>query len=536
MGWRSSKRMRYLARPLLAIVATLLALLFCEMVIRLARLAPQVIAIDLDTDASPFQRSKNPRLAYELKANFRGSSREPRHANIVTNSHGQRDRLRRIEKPAGVVRTIVLGDSVVQGVGLADLDQTISRQLESAWGSSSQEVLNFGVDGYCTRAEVELLEVKGLRFQPDQVVLVFVENDFDNFNPELERLASERPAVANRLFRSSALFRLACLKMNLFHFGVELDPISWNTQAIGDNNVVDGLTRLKELSQQHQFQVLIAIWPKFRDQEIVDVHKIPGGDELVIERLAESFHFPTVRLSEFFRQHWQSNDPRISPRLVYTNGDQMHPSPLGCQVAGQSLKSVLEKTGGLADSLKPGKKVDPQVVQWALDLGAKRKPTYYGRIINDAVAAEQTVEGERHAVELYQQASEIHPDLPFAYFNLAILYERQGNLGAARQQYQRAARCRPPHLESHFNLAMLMMRQGDSSQAVKYLKQVVAIQPQHVAAHFNLGIIYRHTGEIELAREEFKTIVLQHPDHHDASRMLQELETGEKAAGNPDGK
>ena len=33
-------------------------------------------------------------------------------------------------------------------------------------------------------AEIELLETKGLAFEPDVVVLVFVENDFDNFNRE----------------------------------------------------------------------------------------------------------------------------------------------------------------------------------------------------------------------------------------------------------------------------------------------------------------------------------------------------------------
>ena len=46
------------------------------------------------------------------------------------------------------------------------------------------QVLNVATIGYCTRSEVELLRVKGLPFQPDRVVLVFVENDFDNFNRE----------------------------------------------------------------------------------------------------------------------------------------------------------------------------------------------------------------------------------------------------------------------------------------------------------------------------------------------------------------
>ena len=74
---------------------------------------------------------------------------------------------------------------------------------------------------YCTRAEVELLEVKGLQFDPDVVILVFVENDFDNFNREAFPLGGtiERPAVVESLFARSHLFRLACVQCNLFHFG-----------------------------------------------------------------------------------------------------------------------------------------------------------------------------------------------------------------------------------------------------------------------------------------------------------------------------
>ena len=78
----------------------------------------------------------------------------------------------------------MLGDSVVEGVGLRDLDDTVSRQLEKLYPDGRTEVLNFGVSAYCTLAEVELLEVKGLAFDPDVVILVFVENDYLNFNRE----------------------------------------------------------------------------------------------------------------------------------------------------------------------------------------------------------------------------------------------------------------------------------------------------------------------------------------------------------------
>jgi hypothetical protein len=51
--------------------------------------------------------------------------------------------------------------------------------------------------------------VKGLRFDPDVVVLLFVENDFDNFNREAFPLGGTiaRPAIVKALFERSHLFR-----------------------------------------------------------------------------------------------------------------------------------------------------------------------------------------------------------------------------------------------------------------------------------------------------------------------------------------
>jgi tetratricopeptide (TPR) repeat protein len=528
MQWLRTTRFRWLARPLLALVATLLALLVAEVLVRVTGRAPAFLEIDLDAEASLYRRSKNPVLAYELKPSF---GQDSPGARIVTNSHGQRDLPRKLEKPAGQLRTILLGDSVVQGAGIAQLDATISQQLERLLADPAHEVLNFGVDGYCTRAEVELLEVKGVRFQPDHVVLLFVENDFDNFNPEVERLATERPVIANFLFRRSALFRLAAVQLNLFHFSIESDPLSWHAGAIGDNNVVTGLSHLRQLADQHQFEVVIAIWPRFGEKSIEDVHQVPGSEELVIERLAADLQMPTVRLSKHFAEHWESIGKPDTPRRTYTSGDQMHPSVLGCQVAAGFLQTILKDLQ--AGRLRPAElsgggqgKIETATAQLAKELGTRNRPTNYPLLMADADNARQAEGGLSRAELLYRRAMQLKPDLPFAYYNLATLLEQAGRAEEARTLYAKASRCQPPHLESHFNLAMLLMRGGEFGKAVEHLKQVVSIEPRHLAAHFNLGLIYRQSGENELARQTFQAILQHHPEHQDAARMLRELDRG----------
>jgi lysophospholipase L1-like esterase len=255
---------RRLAGPAVALCATLLALLAGEGIVRLLGRAPEIKAIRLGSAHDTvreyecfYKRSTNPVLGFELKANCRSDNPDFIQTYERTNSHGQRDKERALEKPDGVRRILILGDSVVEGYGLRE-SETISRRLEDLYPDGSTEVLNFGVSAYCTLAEVELLEVKALRFDPDVVVIVFVENDFDNFNREAFPLGGtiDRPAIAEVLFEKSHLFRLTSVQLNLFHFGAEADPVRWNKDAIGDNNVAEGLSRFRQLADRHGFQPL----------------------------------------------------------------------------------------------------------------------------------------------------------------------------------------------------------------------------------------------------------------------------------------
>ena len=61
------------------------------------------------------RRSDIPGLDYELRPNL---EKFAQNALVRTNSHGMRDRERSIERPAGVFRIAVLGDSFTFGFGV----------------------------------------------------------------------------------------------------------------------------------------------------------------------------------------------------------------------------------------------------------------------------------------------------------------------------------------------------------------------------------------------------------------------------------
>ena len=519
---RSQALRQRLAKPALAVCATALALLAGEVIVRALGRAPALKAIDFGAYECFYQRSTNPILGFELKANCHSAQPDFIQTYERTNSHGQRDKERTLQKPEGIRRVLLLGDSVVEGYGLPEAD-TISHRLEALHTGGSTEVLNFGVSAYCTRAEIELLEVKGLRFDPDVVVLAFVENDFDNFNREAFPLGEtiDRPAIVKTLFRTSHLFRLASVELNLFQFAAEVDPMRWNKDAIGNNNVVEGLRRFRELADRHGFAPLVAIWPRFLDDRIADVCFLPQSDHLVVEHLAAMYNIPSIRLSEFFRRrHAESADP-VNPRLRYSQGDELHPSPEGCRVAAEALKHVLDdlSAGRLPTTHQMARSVqsDAEALATAKALG-QTQPNYarvYSRVGAELFKAGQPME----AAAQFRQALEADPTDAGAYNNLGVAYERMGH-EEAQAQFERAIQLRPDFTHAHFNLARILMKKGRQTEASAELQRTIRIDPNHVAALNMLGTALGQQQKFAEAGAYLERAVHLDPNHAEVRSNL----------------
>ena len=340
-------------------MSTLSCLGLAEAVVRLGHLAPEVHRLRTDFAKSAYRATENPLLGYEFKANYRDDQNPNlRESFPYTNADGQRDVERRVERIPGKRRLLVLGDSVVAGHGIREIAQTIPGQLERQAKPEELEALNFGVGGYCTRAEVELLRAKGLKYRPDAVLVVFVSNDYDNYSGQVAHTLRQRP-MADWLFIHSSLFRTASLRLNLFHYRDEIDP-GWakrrNEEAIGDNNVETGFRELATLGHEHGFPVTIAIWPTFLEDGIVDEGHPTGpryrlDERSKVIRLSRRNGFPTIALSAAFQSDYEARCAApancVSPSALYTTGDGLHPSPLGAEVAAAALRETVRTLVGL---------------------------------------------------------------------------------------------------------------------------------------------------------------------------------------------
>lgn len=111
--------------------------------------------------------------------------------HVRINSRGLRGEEWAEEKPPGVYRILVLGDSAVEGIQV-DEELTICRQLERLLNARQDgrtyEVLNGGVAGWGTGQEYLFLREEGVKYAPDLVVVFFsIGNDVTDNAFELGR-------------------------------------------------------------------------------------------------------------------------------------------------------------------------------------------------------------------------------------------------------------------------------------------------------------------------------------------------------------
>jgi len=122
------------------------------------------------------------------------------------NGHGFRGPDPAIPKPPGTRRVALLGDSFTFGAGVR-FEETLGAQLQERLagdGAGDVEVLNLAVGGWGTRDQIAYLEQRGMRFEPDVVVVVYVLNDAD-YVADLDLWDRFRARYESRSFRQSYL-------------------------------------------------------------------------------------------------------------------------------------------------------------------------------------------------------------------------------------------------------------------------------------------------------------------------------------------
>jgi hypothetical protein len=163
----------------LAIAISLsLVVAIAELGVRIAFHESKEFTLEMWKYARTMKRvASDPRVGHEHVPN---TSARLMGVDVSINSHKLRDREIPFEKPTGVKRIVMLGDSLVFGWGV-DFESTSSKVLERELNAGrpqpNVEVINTGVGNYNTSMEVQYFLNEGHRYSPDIVVLNYFIND-----------------------------------------------------------------------------------------------------------------------------------------------------------------------------------------------------------------------------------------------------------------------------------------------------------------------------------------------------------------------
>ncbi|MFH1606042.1 MAG: GDSL-type esterase/lipase family protein [Nanoarchaeota archaeon] len=126
-------------------------------------------------EISLYKKTNNTILAYTLSPDYKRQEGE----YIKTNSKGLRDYEYNYTKPNDTYRILAIGDSVTFG-SLVDMKDSWPKQLEEILNQNTTkkyEVINMGVSGYTTLQEMEWIQLEGLKYEPDMIIIGYVLND-----------------------------------------------------------------------------------------------------------------------------------------------------------------------------------------------------------------------------------------------------------------------------------------------------------------------------------------------------------------------
>jgi tetratricopeptide (TPR) repeat protein len=97
------------------------------------------------------------------------------------------------------------------------------------------------------------------------------------------------------------------------------------------------------------------------------------------------------------------------------------------------------------------------------------------------------------------------------HFNMAVFFQRQGDIPSALQEYNKVLELSPYNAEVYSNMGVLYNQVGEYDKAVAMLQKSLMIDPFYSKAHNNIALAYYNSGQLERAMEHFSRAVELEP-------------------------
>ncbi len=280
-------------------------------------------------------------------------------ADVRVNGWGLRGPEIPATPPAGVERILLLGDSVAFGWGVTE-EQAVGAQLAQALNAEPAtgrfEVVNAGVAGFDTTAEVRLLEHNGLALAPRLVILGVSLNDYE-VTPQLSPLGfltrKELTARAPQWWERSEL--VAVLRwLGAYARGtLWMQLVAAPARGRAGASEAEAINRAAEAEHLRFYSAPLPVYWERTRNALLDLRRIAREQhlDLLVVVFPEGYQLrPDTDLTP--QRRWlglcdelglQSLD--LQPVFAAAEGDLFfdvqHPNARGHQLAGEAIAAAL---------------------------------------------------------------------------------------------------------------------------------------------------------------------------------------------------
>jgi lysophospholipase L1-like esterase len=302
---------RLLGKLALLIFTIVVMALFLEVVLRVEFYHSKDFSMEMWKYATRLKRPvANPQLSFAHVPNGHSFLMG---VDVKINSQGLRDDEYSLQKPSGVYRIMMLGDSTTFGWGVRH-EETAAKFLERKLnvhvpaGYDKVEVLDTGVGNYDTVQEVTYYETLGRAFHPDLVILVFFINDPEPVPQEGKGFLIDRSyLIAFATNRFDGVLRRIGKRPGWKQYYASL----YEDDKPGFQACKEALRSLGRSTKSDGAKVLVAILPELR-QINGDTYPFKAAHQKIKDVLA-SENIPVVELIDGLKDHGPEDTLWVTP-------------------------------------------------------------------------------------------------------------------------------------------------------------------------------------------------------------------------------
>src|SRR4030042_4217109 len=150
------------------------------------------------------------------------------------------------------------------------------------------------------------------------------------------------------------------------------------------------------------------------------------------------------------------------------------------------------------------------IVAWCEQLAQRSPDNYYAHLLLGS--AYRAKDAANKAMESYQRAVEINPNLPDAYLGIAATYFAEEKVDEAITYIKKAIEINPRLMPAHFSLGLLYEYIDRVDEAIASYEKTIEIDPNFEEAYISLGGLYSDKGEKDKAVKAYEKVIELDPE------------------------